>query len=396
MEIAIGVIFWVIVIGFFVIRWIARNSDTGSVSIPSMSGGPRNTLEARVKWVEPNDDLDIGHYSVQFRGDLPLPVANRVYVHHFLGDTTDGGDAKPVIALLDWQQASDSIAFFETTDLGYVEYGEYLNLDTWTDLGLNVFPEMVKAPFSGQRKMTAIVSIETASGDVVWARELPFVAELPVPGYIEDKQRERVDDGLIVRVGIAVAASDGDIVEEELEVVRDWSQSRIAYLDDDDPDRAERADVLNAALRVAVEDAQAGRLDLGATISALFEDGSEAGRVEAVELGLAVMRVDGMVDNAEMAVINRLAQQLEVDETWFADNRDKSLSGITLSSASATDYAAVLGIDMDASEDTIRRQLNALYDKWSSRAVSVEDPEKRREAEEMLETIAKARQELLG
>jgi hypothetical protein len=108
------------------------------------------------------------------------------------------------------------------------------------------------------------------------------------------------------------------------------------------------------------------------------------------------MRADGTADSEEMALINKLAKRLDVDASWFAEHRDKSVSGLLTNTETASDFATLLDIDPSADQETIRRQLNEQYDRWSSRAVSISDPDKRREAEEMLDTIARARIELLG
>lgn len=397
METAWVIIFWVVVIGFFVIRRMYRSGSLSSAPAPaSIAGVQTGAFEARVKWVDTGDDELPSHYRVEFRGRLVPRGEQGLYVRNFLLDTTDKDDPAPVIALLDWQQASDSVMFLDVTDIGVVPADSFLNLRDWESFNLLMFPEVIKGPYSGQRTLTAELSVRTYDGAVIWEKSVPFVAELPVAGYIEDAEREKVDDRLIVRLAVAVAAVSGGMDDEELTVIRDWSQARISYLDEDDDERSERASALNGALAMAVKDADADQLDVGATIDALMSDGSESGRIEAVELAFAVIRADGVADTEEMALVNRIAQRLEVDEAWFSEHRDKSLSGVTFEAGSQADCSTILGIDASAPQDEIRRQLNEQYDRWSSRAVSMSDPDKRREAEEMLEMIARCRAQLLG
>ena len=104
----------------------------------------------------------------------------------------------------------------------------------------------------------------------------------------------------------------------------------------------------------------------------------------------------GSIDDDEMVVVKRLADQLDVDPAWFAETRDKAVSGMNVRAESASAFGVLLGIDITADAVTIRRQLAEQYDRWNSRAVSISDPEKRREAEEMLELVARARRELLA
>ncbi len=407
METAWVVIFWVVVIGFFVIprmyRWGALQNSSwdalqNSGAPASIAGVQTGSFEARVRWIEPSTDEDgigTGHYKVEMRGRLITAGGEGIIFRNEIVDGTDASDLAPVIALLDWQQASDSVVFVDDTDVGIVPSDSFLDLREWEDVNLLMFPEMLKGPYSGQRKLIAAVSVRTYGGAIVWSKDVSFVAELPVTGYVEDAEREKVDDSIIVRLAVAVAAVSGGLDDEELGAIRDWSQARIGYLDGDDPERTERAASLNSALTASISDAESDNLDVGATLDALVRDGSQSGRIEAVELALAVVSADGVADPEEMSLINRVAERLEVDEVWFSEHRDKSFSGVEIVSGSGSDFATFFGIDPSAPPDEIRRKLNEQYDRWSSRAVSVSDPQKRREAEEMLEAVARCRQELL-
>jgi hypothetical protein len=364
-------------------------------ALPKASAG-MGGLSARVQWTKSSGDIDVPHNRIELKGRHNLPAGETVVLRNFLLDITNPEDPAPIIALLDFQQANDSVAFLDVTDFGYTERGQYLNMATWTDVGLRMFPEMLKSTYSGKRRLRAQLSLISGSGQEFWTADVDFDVELPVPGYIEDHDRELADDGLIIRLGVAMAASSGGVTDDELTVLRDWSQARLAYLDKSDTERGERAAALNSALERSVHDAEADTLDLGATIGRFLAEGSESGKIEAVELALAVMRADGAADSAEMALVNKLASKLGVDEKWYAENRDKSISGLVTQSESATDFALLLGIDITADQETIRVQLNEQYDRWNSRSISLSDPAKRREAEEMLNTIALARAELLS
>jgi uncharacterized tellurite resistance protein B-like protein len=359
-------------------------------------GAAASVLTARVAHRPRSSTNDHDHYAVELRGQYGLPAGVETWFRHTLIDVTHPADPRPVIGLLDWQQASDSRIFVDVTPLGRPERGQFLDMDDWVDLNLPIIPEAIQAPHAGHRELLSVVELMHAPDTVVWRSEVPFSLQLPLPGYVEANDRERADDGLIVRMAIAVAAAAGDISNAEINVVREWSKTRLALQDPGDQDTIARQDELAGALQRSIADADAGTLNLEATLTRFRNEGSESGRIEAVELCLAVMGVDGRADREEMKVINRVASVLEIDEAWFAENRDKSVSGLSTHIESASDFATLLGIDPTADRDTIKRQLNEQYDRWNSRAATLEDPEKRREAEQMLETIAKARQELLG
>lgn len=366
---------------------IASIFATGAASTP---------LIARVVHRSAGPDVEHEHFAVELRGQQMLPSGYSCWLRHSLVDVTNPAHPQPVLALLDWQQAGDSRIFLDVTSLGTASAGQYLDIGDWIDVDLPIFPPVTLGPHGGRRELLSVVELMRHPDVVIWSQETPFSIDLPLEGYVEAHDRELADDGLIVRMAIAVAAASGDVASAEIAAIDRWIRTRVSTLDADNPDTTARRMEMEGARDRSVRDAEAGTLDLGATMSRFTRDGSEGGRIEALELCLAVMGADGRVDAEEMAVVNRLAGEFGIDESWFAERRDKSVAGLTLEAGSASDYATLLGIDVNADRETIRRQLNEQYDRWNSRAVSLADEDKRREAEEMLELIARARGELLS
>ena len=105
------------------------------------------------------------------------------------------------------------------------------------------------------------------------------------------------------------------------------------------------------------------------------------------------MAADGTASADELNTVDKIATKLEVDPQLLAAARDKSLSGLSGGAVDARDRYALLGIDKDAPPNETRAQLSALYKKWSSRATTLTDPAKRKEAEDILRLIAEIRAE---
>lgn len=382
---------------WWLIKLLMRDSSNPQAPKPFVASTNNSQLQLRVAWREDDDSWPQPHFLVECRGEVPLIWNAEMAFRHRIVDVTDGTE-EPVIALLDWQQYDDSVLFSDITPLGKAGTNKQ-HWEDWRSLRFPIFPSMIRTPRSGQRTLRSLVDlVAITEGGVqqMWAGTIDTVIAIAQAGYLDDIDHERADDGLIVRLATAVSAASGHVSDDELATIQTWALARLSYLEADDPVRAERAEAINGALRRSATDAEAGTLDMGATISRFLAEGSETGRVEAIDLCLAVMRADGVADRSEMEVINRIAQKLEVDQDWFAENRDKSVSGLSTALDDAADYFALLGIDSSADPETIRKQLLEQYDRWNSRSVSLSDPEKRREAEQMLEIIAKARAELLS
>jgi tellurite resistance protein len=396
-TIPIGLVIFAI---WAIAKWSSNRSKSPAVSIGGAipATGIAGSLELRARWVTSSEEWPSPHFLLECRGKVPIRHGAEIAFRHRLADITDPNELKGVIAVLDWQQFDDSVLFSDITPLGEGN-SNFHEWAAWSSLKFPIFPDMIRTARSGERQLLSLVDLVavTASGlEVLWEGNLTTTVMVRNVGYEEFDERQQTDDVLIVRIGVAVAAAAGEIEESEIHAIRHAMEARVSYLDDADDDKRLRLDEMEKALQRSIGDAQDGSLDLGATISRFLENGTHEARVDAVELALAVMKADGAIDNDEMVVVKRLADQLDVDPGWFAETRDKAVSGMNVQAGSASAYGLLLGIDATADPATIRRQLAEQYDRWSSRAVSMSEPEKRREAEEMLELVAKARQELLS
>lgn len=409
--IPIGLIIW---LAWIILKRVTRSPDqasggatrTGSASGQSLllpAGGVitgsdiEGALKLRTWWVMDDDEWPVPHYEVQCVGAAPLRHSAEMAFRHRLLDVTDPDEPKPIMALLDWQQAGDTVAFLDVTPLGTAS-SITIEWSQWSSMRFPIFAEMIRTPRSGERTLLSFIDLIAMTDDgveVLWQGTTTTTITVPGVGYEEYAERAAEDDLMIVRLGVAVAASAEGISTSETQVIEEWTRSRVSLLDEADPTRRQRHAAMAEALQRSLADSAAGRLDLEATVRRFVSTGTEEGRVQAVELALAVMRADGEIATEEMAMINRLADEFEIDPEWFAETRDKSMHGASIEAGSADEYSTLLGIDRNADREAIRKQLAEQYDRWNSRAATLEDPDQRRRAEEMLELIAKARKELL-
>ena len=138
-----------------------------------------------------------------------------------------------------------------------------------------------------------------------------------------------------------------------------------------------------------------GQLEVGATVDELKEFATPIICIEAIELCLDIMAADGVADDNELNTINVIARRLEVDLDRFGELKDKRLLTLPAGVAGNVDLRALLSIEAEWDSDQIRTHLNRLYAQWNSRAESLQDAERRNQAEEMLNHIARARETFL-
>lgn len=399
MDTVLGIIILIVLfVGPF--RLLGALFGATKEAVAPNAGRPRmQPIEARVRHIPAAgaDGLP-DHYLVETRGVTAVSPSRELVAIAMLDDTTDGtSEPLPVLSLLDWQQASSSPIFFDKTKIG-VWNGHVFGTEDWTSLEIRIFPQVLRAPYSGTRTMRVRVQIydDASSSDLAfWSTDLTLTCDLDEVGWMEQSERREVSERCAIRMAMSVAVATDGIDAAEKSVIRSWAKDQLDYVAD--AYRQERKAELNRILIEAIEDANSGEIDLGAEIQRLRDNGTQGGRLEAVELCIAVMGADGRADHEELEQVNKIAKKLEVDDVWFAQLRDKAVSAIAVSSeGSAEELAAVLGIDLSQDQATIRAQLNAAFDRWSSRSTSVSDPDKRAEAERMLDVVAEARTKLLN
>jgi len=197
-------------------------------------------------------------------------------------------------------------------------------------------------------------------------------------------------DKLTVQLAVLVSASDGVMDKTEGEVVQHWIKKRLSVETD-----AERAERIKNELNQAI--LQAGTkmgqpVDVPTICNRIVSEGVHAHRYDALELCLEVVGADGVAEDAEMAVIEQIAQHLEVDAARFKEMVEKALPVTMMANK---DPDSVLGINPDMSKDEVRKLLSQQFRKWNSR-VSHSDKAVREQATEMLGLIEDARKRHIG
>lgn len=343
---------------------------------------------------------------VEVKGLFPIRVSADLVVSASIFDITDMDQKgepifQPVTCLLDKYQEPDSICYQDTTRFGRVEPDT--GFVDWQSV-LAVIPETLTGPRSGARKFKIFITFYDAndpprfqhgfrSGDAINTYIEDFQWNVTNVGYREVSERRQEAERLGLQLAVAVALGDGELARTEGQVLQHWVNQKLSMLEG--TERETKKSELNQTMKSSYAAARAGTLGLEEIVANLNEVADTAMKLDTVELCLEVLSADGHADQQELRLVHWIAEGLEIDLQRFQEMRDKKLSGLSTKIQSASDFYALLGIDHSWNQQQIRSHLNHLYSQWNSRAESIEDSEKRQQAEQMLETIAAARQALL-
>ena len=384
----------VLIIGIFVLSAMGSGNNTTTQpsaqqnSTPASGSNDQLTFSAKL---EPRVDAGQANPNILtlwVRGFLQAPDSVQAVLQATIRDSEEP-DGNPVLTLNAEQQAPDSIEFLEIRTIRYSPVNKIAHLE-WATTGIHVIISSLVGPKGGARKLCMDVLVRQTDGFVLWRGTVLFSANLDF-GYKDADERAVANQSLSIQLAVAVAAISGGVHEAEIATLNNWIKKNTEALEPED--RTKRRRSLVATLRTAQNRAEAGTLQVSKLVSQLQQDGTRSGRMMAVELCFAIMAADGVASADELDMVNKIATKLDVDSQLLSAVRDKALSGLSSSAIDIRDRYAILGIDASGDPSEIRARLSTLYKKWSSRATTLTDPKKRKEAEDMLRLIAEIRAE---
>jgi hypothetical protein len=311
-------------------------------------------------------------------------------------DITSGtkGCNKPILTFIDQFQENDSIKLKMSLKLERIVQPGAGSLEWLTLWGIPI--EALVFPEGGSRTIKATLSVkDQVTGHLATVAETIWNCDVE-DGYLDQEAKEGEAQAASLQLAMCIAAEDGSIDNDEVEVIKTWGAKSLNELEPDD--RSERHLILNESLRLATEEIRIGNSQ------SLFENAAKIlndidiprHKYDAYELCLHILKADGEAHPSEMANLTRLARALNLDETkvrMMTDRHTANLKFTKVDGDSSDDD--FLGITSDMSKEDIRKHLNKLFKKYSART-GHDDPKVSDNSRMWLEKIGEARVRHLG
>ena len=369
----------------------------GSSSAPKRTGdeyfGP---LQVRAL----NDDDNEHGFTVkriQIRGELPVPRSMNVSFMLSAFDVTED-DPEFVFSLVEAAQESETICYQVTDEIGKIDVGDAFI--RWTQLGV-IIPDFIQPPRSGKRKIRVVVrlfntnnppsiSAGFGTGDGVFTTDgVTFEHNFTEKGYQEESEHREEAQAIALKIGVAVAMSDGNLDESEGQTLKDWIVREISAFSDEKKERLKT--IFNDALKEAFADSRNNQLSLSPLVERLAEIGDKKSKYDAIELCFDVMAADGQADPEEMRVIRTVAEALDLDMDEIESMREKVTLNLSTELSGEDGLEALVGLRAEWSNDEKKTHLRKEFQKWSNRLNALDEGEEREQAQNMLDSIAKLR-----
>ncbi len=336
---------------------------------------------------------------IECKGVFPVNVSGNVAFLVSVFDNT-AEELQSVISVLEDFQEPVSSAFQSKVKVGDIEPDS--GLISWVRVGA-ILPEILQPPYGGKRALLAIcrfvdaddpptvhLGYHTKDDDrILWQTTLEFEHHFSDKGYIEAAEHRDEAKALSVKIGIAIAMSDGNLDGSEGETIQAWIKNEISPYTEDKQEELKA--VYNDAMRQAYEAAKTGELSLSEITGRLNEIGEVSTKYETLELCFDVMAADGVADAAELKIIRKIADALELDLDEIEKMKDQKIIALESDLSSQASIQDILGIDPEWGDERTKRYLRDEFQKWNNRLMTLSEGEERDNAQRMLDLISEAR-----
>ena len=337
--------------------------------------------------------------AIECKGLFPESVVGNVAFLVSIFDNTSE-ELQPVIAVLEDFQEPFSTAFQSKVEIGEIELG--LGIASWVRVGA-ILPDILQPPRGGRRNLVAVcrfVDVDSAveihlgfddrdDDGILWQRTLQFDHHFANKGYIEAAEHRDEAKALSVKIGIAIAMSDGTLDATEGVTIQSWIRKEISMYTDTRQQQLKK--VYNDAMREAYEAARRSELVLSEITSRLNQIGEISTKYETLELCFDVMAADGVADAEELRTIRGVADALELDFDEIERMKDQKIIELGSDLTAQASIEDILGIDPSWGEERTKEYLRDEFQKWNNRLMTLSEGEERHNAQRMLDLISEAR-----
>ena len=210
------------------------------------------------------------------------------------------------------------------------------------------------------------------------------------PGYMDEiTNRDKVED-LTIKLGMCMAASDGNLHQAELNTIKSWAKNITILLEDDKA--KERNKHFSSFLKSAAIAAKAKTISLSKLTKEFNDVASKSQKYTAMQLLLDISGADGTLSKEEDVFINKIAKTTGINLSTFKEMKNKIIANVDNIDLSEKPSEESFGITEDMDDPEKCKVLRKEYTKWNGQT-NHKDTKKKKRAKEMVKIIANLRKQ---
>lgn len=343
-----------------------------------------NAFKCQIKneFIGDNNAFEVFH--VQMRGMIDGPHDN--FNAKFVVKITDiTQNVLPILCTLEEFQSKTSTIFWYESNLEKLPYQNSV-FNNWATT-IKIPKTFLIFPRSGNRIIKFNVYVVNEFDNILAETSIEETYYNKNLGYEEKSENRELFEEMIIKTGMLVGASDGNIGEDEAKIIKEWAKKRVASYTDEDYQNEVKIK-LNNYIKEAYEEIENDSINIYEILEGIDHIATEGEKFELLEICLDIAKADGKADEKELKIINDIAKYIDLDQKQFRSMVEKALP-ITIHTSKANEND-ILGISPEMDKEEINKHLREEYKKWNSRVAS-SDPTIREQAEKMIHLIAEAR-----
>ena len=263
--------------------------------------------------------------NVQCRGLIPVLSRTDIGFTVSIFTKNNNGKTDTVLSMIDTFQESESRAFHDLTRIGKVD--EHHGFEDWTTV-CNIPIHILQPAIGGRQKLKIIIMMVDMekfpkflfgpgkNGVLVFNKDYSY--DFSIKGYNEEGGHINKARALSIKIGVAVAMSDGVFEKKEREALDVWIKKMIM------PFNQEKQSVLKELYNNARDQAEQEFSDLeknnkdweaklNVICKELYDINEDVQRYEALELAHEIMVSDGVEHSEESKCIFSIARNLGIN-----------------------------------------------------------------------------------
>jgi len=395
------VLFWIIAaIIWAAVKGVFSSGDEDNSYDDSES---ENKFTIKVKKGLPPSEygIKLECFNIEMSGLISHPTDNEVNIILLIQDITDNEDEdEPGAAVVSANQAyteteSRIFGFERIFKSGPTHY-----FSDWT-LFVPVPVDFIIPPHKGNRKLKFLLCVcdsdakadggglsETSKIKHISRKVLNF--NFKEPGYMDElANREKVED-LTIKLGMCMAAADGNLHQKELDIIKSWAKNLTNLLEDDEAKKRNKH--FSNFLKNSAIAAKTNKVSLSNLVKEFNDVAGKSQKYTAMQLLLDIAGADGTLSKEEDVFINKIAKTTGINLSTFKEMKNKIIANVDNIDLSEKPSEESFGITESMDDPEKCKVLRKEYTKWNGQT-NHKDTKKKKRAKEMVKIIANLRKQ---
>ncbi|EDN70945.1 secreted protein [Beggiatoa sp. PS] len=395
-TIPFGIIFWLGVIIFFVIKAVFfSGSKSGNSRTLSRGGQPYIDVRC-IKRNEPIPELPgrtVELIRVSVGGQAIFPHENATVTYRVrLVDVTEGDqNPQPIICYIPELSDAEGIFTFDIeAELPYA-FATFDNIEL-----VQIPTEVIVAPKKGQRRIKVLVGI-TPSDSVEWfyvdgETTINFIQQ--TYGWMEFQEAVANQESKLATLALCFASINGIIGKPEATTIKKYFSELYTNAENVDTRKQKVNEAMKDTL-ARLKNRQQPREVIQRICDELLRENSAPLSQQAYEICVRVAVADGKLESSKEEMLSYISGKLELAKEFVTEIHDRYISISMRQHNDNMSIFDILGMPIGLSKDQKLEWIQTQYRKWRNR-VTNKDSKISAEASLMLGMLSKARTQLMS